>query len=307
VFPVLLYFYFFSQNPNDMEPRTILITGCSDGGLGAALAIAFKKAGWRPLATARTVSKMAELSAQGIETFELDVISDESIKSCVQKVSDLTGGVLDGLVNNAGSGFAMPLMDIDIAEMKSFFDLNVFSIITVTRSFLPLLRKSEHGGMVVNNTSLASVFAPPFQGGYAASKSAAASISEVMRLELAPFGVKVIELKTGNIKSNIFKNLKTTSIPENSIYQVAKDAVEATMRGDGFADGGTEAHIWAEGVVGDLSKMYPPIQIWRGDKAGLARIVCHVGPGWLDGPVKKSGRLDIVEAKVKEQQSASKM
>lgn len=90
--------------------RTILITGCSDGGLGAALATQFHKRGDRVLATARNPAKMASLTALGIETLKLDVLSDESIKACVEEVSALTGGKLNMLVNNAGAGYSMPIV-----------------------------------------------------------------------------------------------------------------------------------------------------------------------------------------------------
>ena len=97
--------------------RTILITGCSDGGLGAALAIAFHKRGNRVFATARNTAKMASLKAAGIDTLALDVLSDDSIKACVEQVSSLTGGSLDMLVNNAGAGYSMPL----VCQPKPFY------------------------------------------------------------------------------------------------------------------------------------------------------------------------------------------
>jgi 1-acylglycerone phosphate reductase len=84
-----------------MSRRPVLITGCSDGGLGA-LALAFHKAGYRVLASARNPSKMASLKAAGIETLALDVLSEESVQACVAEVTNLTGGALYALVNNAG-------------------------------------------------------------------------------------------------------------------------------------------------------------------------------------------------------------
>ena len=85
-----------------MSRKTVLITGCSDGGLGAALAVAFHKANWRVLATARSPKKMVSLTTLRIEMLELDVQSDSSLKSCVELVGRLTDKKLDMLVNNAG-------------------------------------------------------------------------------------------------------------------------------------------------------------------------------------------------------------
>jgi NAD(P)-dependent dehydrogenase (short-subunit alcohol dehydrogenase family) len=88
--------------------RSILITGCSEGGLGAALAQAFQDTGrWRVLASARNLKSMDHLAASGIETLELDVLSEMSIKSAVEKVSALTDGKLDALLLNAGGGLAV--------------------------------------------------------------------------------------------------------------------------------------------------------------------------------------------------------
>lgn len=131
------------------KKRSVLITGCSDGGLGSALAIAFHQAGLHVYATARNPSKMSQMKTLGIETLTLDVLSESSIAACVNKISDL-----DILVNNAGSGYTMPVSDVSIAEAKKLFDLNVWSYIAVTQAFLPLLLKSK--GMIVNQTSATS-------------------------------------------------------------------------------------------------------------------------------------------------------
>ena len=182
--------------------RSVLITGCSEGGLGASLALEFHKRGLRVFATARCMSKMASLSALGINTLTLDVLSDSSIQQCTRDLSELTNGTLDILVNNAGAVSGMAFSDLDVTKAKDLFDLNVWSHLKVTQSFLPLLLKSR--GTIVNHTSVASVLPMPFMGSYHASKAALAMFSEHQRLELAPFGVKVVELKSGSVKSHIF-------------------------------------------------------------------------------------------------------
>lgn len=123
------------------QPKTVLITGCSDGGFGAGLAVAFHNHGHRVFATAHNPAKMTTVQNLGIETLTLDVLSDASIKSCVTEVTALTAstsGGLDILINNAGGGYNMPVADIDIAKAKALFDLNVWSYIAITQAFLPL-------------------------------------------------------------------------------------------------------------------------------------------------------------------------
>ena len=87
-----------------MAPRSVLITGCSQGGAGEALARVFHQNGFRVFATARSLGKIEHLKAEGIDVLELNVLETESIEKTVETVSGLTGGTLDILVNNAGAG-----------------------------------------------------------------------------------------------------------------------------------------------------------------------------------------------------------
>nr|A0A5B8YU68.1 RecName: Full=Short-chain dehydrogenase/reductase GME11361; AltName: Full=Dibenzodioxocinones biosynthesis cluster protein GME11361 [Pestalotiopsis microspora]QED41492.1 short-chain dehydrogenease [Pestalotiopsis microspora] len=260
--------------------KTVLITGCSEGGMGAALAVAFKEAGFRVYATARDPSKMASLSRAGIETLTLDILSSESIATCASSVSSL-----DILVNNAGSSYSMPVADMDINYAKQLFDVNVWAQLAVSQAFLPHLIKSK--GMI---------------SAYNASKAAISMFSDCQRLELEPFGVKVIDLKTGAVASNLIKNQKTLTpitLPRDSIYEPARDAVEAAMRNDKMADVGTPANQWAKEVVGDLTRKSPPLVIWRGANAKLGRFGTIMPHGMMDSTIKKMTGLDVVEQKVR--------
>lgn len=274
-----------------MSKRTVLITGCSDGGMGAALAIAFHEAGLHVYATARNPAKMTQVKSLGIKTLALDVLSDSSIAACVNELSNL-----DILVNNAGASYSMPVSDLSISEAKKLFDLNVWSCLAATQAFLPLLLKSK--GMIVNHTSVVSGTAVPFQSAYNASKAAMAMFSDSQRLELEPFGIAVVDLKTGAVATNLINNQKKAtpvSLPKGSIYEPAKEAVESAMRNDKLADAGMPAQQWAGQVVQDLLKKRPPLTIWRGTRARLGRIGTMFPHGALDGTMKKLTGLDIVE------------
>ena len=276
-----------------MSLRTVLITGCSDGGLGASLALAFHAAGLKVYATARNPSKLAQVAAAGIETLTLDVLSSESIQHVVAKLP-----ALDILVNNAGAEYLMPMADVNIAEAKRLFDLNVWSYVEVTQAFLPLLLKSPHGGLVINQTSVGSVAVLPFQGVYTASKAAMAMISDTLRLELGVLGITVVDLKTGAVRSNLIKNQKEAkppTLPENSVYYPAHGVVEKALRQDGFSEGGMPTLQWGTAVVADLLKKKPPIAIWRGEQAWIARLVGILPFGTFDGTLKKLTGLDVVE------------
>ncbi|KAJ5837055.1 Short-chain dehydrogenase/reductase SDR [Penicillium robsamsonii] len=273
-----------------MSTRKVLITGCSDGGLGAALAIAFHEAGLEVYATARDPSKMSEMTSQGIKTLRLDVQSESSIAECLSHVPEL-----DILVNNAGGGYGMPVSDIPISEAKKIFDLNVWSPLAVTQAFLPLLLKSK--GMIVNHTSCASFCPGPFQSVYNASKAAFASFSDAERLELKPFGIRVVDLKTGVVESNFQKNQRkedTASLPAGSIYEKAKGVVERTIRGTIVEGAGMSSQQWAKLVVMDLLNSSAP-NVWRGNQAWLVRFGSMLPFGTLDSMFRNMAGLDEVE------------
>ncbi|KAK0624086.1 hypothetical protein B0T14DRAFT_192947 [Immersiella caudata] len=285
--------------------RTILITGCSDGGLGAGLALAFHKAGsWRVFASARNLSKLKEVTSAGIETLQLDTLSDESIAAAVATVSSLTGGVLDVLLNNAGTGYSMPVLDLDVEKGKKLFDLNVWSVITVTRAFLPLLFKSTHsfGGLIANNTSISSIPGGglPFQTTYSASKAAATQFTEGLRLELEPFGIKVVNMLTGSVKSGFYDNAGFEKIPENSLYQFAADAIEPPMNGSRHAVDAEDRDAWAAGVVASLGKKNPSYWLYSGKFSSLVRFASLLPTGTFDFMMKPMVGLDVLEKRLKE-------
>jgi len=300
---------FHPQNFNMSTKRSVLITGCSDGGLGSFLALAFHRAGWRVFASARDLSKLKVVEAAGIETVQLDTLSGESIAACVSRVAELAGGSLDCLVNNAGAGYTMPLADMEIAKAKELFDLNVWSVITVTRAFLGLLLKAAPGALIVINTSGSSQPAGmlPFAGAYNASKAAAAAIAETFRIELEAFGIRTVNLLTGSVKSNFLGNrLAPPKLPPNSIYNIAKEEAERVMSGEDVA-GGSDPTQWADQVVADLSKKKPPYWIWRGKFSTLVWLAGFLPVGALDSISKSVSGMGLMEKKVKEAKKAGKV
>lgn len=287
------------ERPSTSARKTVLITGCSEGGLGDALAQAFHKRGLRVIATGRNPSKIAHFKALGIQTLPLDVLSAESIKACVSAVADLTGGSLDILVNNSGAGYNMPLADTDINEARACFDLNVWALLAVTQAFLPLLLESSRGAMVVNNTSIASVAPMPTQGIYNASKAAAAMLTDNLRIELAPFSIKVVDLRTGGVRSNFYDNISTPLVlPKDSIYAPVRGAVEKSMAGE-TTPPAVSAQSWAEQVVRDLLSPKPPTHIWRGQSAWMVWFFRRFMPYTLpDGIMAKMGGMDLLAEKL---------
>ena len=208
--------------------KTILVTGCSAGGIGAAVARELANHGNHLYATARTASKIpAELlELPNVTVLQLDVRSDESVRAAAKAVTD-NGAGLHVLVNNAGQGYTMPLLDVDVAYAQRLHDTNVWGVLRTIQAFADLLIASQW--RVVNVSSVGAVVNTPWigrpkpaspllvypspssltcivVGTYASSKAALNSISDTLRLELAPFNVSVVTIMVGTVATPFHAN-----------------------------------------------------------------------------------------------------
>lgn len=146
-----------------MPEKSVLITGCSHGGLGAAMAQSYHARGFRVFATLRNMAKAGSLAGiPGIEILELEVTSEESIRQCAKAVEKLTGGSLDVMVNNAGIDTTMPLLDTSIEEAKKMYDTNVWAILAMAQAFAPMLIKAK--GVLCNISSVSGELVFAWQG-----------------------------------------------------------------------------------------------------------------------------------------------
>lgn len=140
--------------------RTDLITGCSEGGMGWAVAKESAARGWRTLATLRTPAKAGSLAQEpGVEILSLDITSSESITACVKEATTLTGGKFDCLYNNSGAQLVMPLADTTLESAKALFDVNVWGVLATTQGFLPPLMVSK--GTIANAGSIRAALMQP--------------------------------------------------------------------------------------------------------------------------------------------------
>ena len=146
-----------------MSAKTVLITGCSAGGIGSALAEAFQKHGIHVFATARDLSKMSHLQTLShVTMLKLDPTSGPSVQAAVEDVKRQTGGTLDFLVNNAGQTIIMPTLDFDIDTAKSMYEINVWGMVRVTQAFAPLVIAAK--GAIINISSIAPCVHTPWMG-----------------------------------------------------------------------------------------------------------------------------------------------
>ena len=160
------------------SPKTCLITGCSEGGVGDALAVAFKNNGYHVFATARNTSKIPKSlhDDDNVTVIALEVTDSSSILAAAEIVRKHTGGSLDVLINNAGAGMNMPALDTNFVEAKKLFDLNLFAALEMVQVFSPMLVKA--GGCVVNNASVGGLRPLLFNGALKIGKCCLDSYNE---------------------------------------------------------------------------------------------------------------------------------
>jgi 1-acylglycerone phosphate reductase len=142
---------------------SVLITGCSDDGIGSALAIHFAQRGLVVFATARHVQRMTHLTnIPNIHLLELDIQDADQVRTVAQSIQRETGGKLDYLVNNAGQNRFTPLLDEDIDQVKQLFDVNVYGALRVTQACAPMLMAAK--GKVIFISSVSGWINVPWQG-----------------------------------------------------------------------------------------------------------------------------------------------
>ncbi len=184
--------------------KTILITGATSG-IGRNAALELARVGHRVIATGRNVVALESLRAEAkgtqLTTLSLDVTDAVSIRAAADEVARITNGVgLDVLVNNAGFGILAPSLETSDAQMRSQYDTNVFGLMAVTRAFVPAMVARKQG-RVINVSSVGGRITLPFFGAYNSTKYAVESLSDALRLELAPFGVQVALVEPGLIRT----------------------------------------------------------------------------------------------------------
>ncbi|KAJ3679451.1 hypothetical protein LUZ60_017462 [Juncus effusus] len=272
-----------SHDPSSplMEPLSpsqpvVLITGCSSGGIGAALATAFASAGCAVVATSRSLSSMQELEGEaGVRLKRLDVRSEESVREAVEGVL-MEFGRIDVVVNNAGVHVVAPLVEVGMDEVQAVFDTNVYGPMRLIQAVVPHMIERRKG-KIVNVGSVAALAPGPWAGVYTASKSALHALSDTLRLELRTFGINVITVAPGAIKSNLGNSslAKYNEISEWKYYKKFESALRA--RTD-ISQGpkSTPADIFAEKLVKNVLRENPNSWFSYGHLSSIMAVLYYV-------------------------------
>ncbi len=178
--------------------KVILVTGASSG-IGEATVLRLLKDGATVYAAARRIERMQTLQQAGARIVPLDLTDDASIVAAVEHITR-DSGKLDGLVNNAGYGSYGSLEDVPLEEGRRQFEVNVFGLARLIQLCLPMMR-AQRSGTIVNITSIGGKMHEPLGSWYHATKFAVEGMSDCLRMELAPFGIHVVIVEPGAIKT----------------------------------------------------------------------------------------------------------
>ncbi len=181
-----------------MNSNVVLVTGASSG-IGAATAMKLKALGFTVYAAARRIERMQSLTDAGIRVIAMDVTQDASMQAGVERII-AEAGQIDVLVNNAGYGSYGSVEDVSLEEGRAQFDVNVFGAVRLIQLVLPHMR-ARQTGTIVNITSMGGKIHTPLGAWYHGTKFALEAISDCLRMEVEPFGIKVVVVEPGGIKT----------------------------------------------------------------------------------------------------------
>jgi NAD(P)-dependent dehydrogenase (short-subunit alcohol dehydrogenase family) len=238
-----------------MTQRVALVTGASSG-IGAATARRLAQAGYTTYATARRLDRMDGLRQLGIRPVAVDVTDDASMIALVKMIVAATGRI-DVLVNNAGYGSYGALEDVPIDEARRQFDVNVFGMGRLTQLVLPQMR-SQRDGYIVNISSVGGRMWEPMGSWYHAAKFAVEGLSDSLRAEVSPFGIKVIIVEPGAIRTE-WAAISADSLDASSAASVYGDqaALVSAMLRNGYSRTASDPAVVADAIARAIQRSKP--------------------------------------------------
>ena len=236
--------------------KTALVTGASSG-MGKSIAKRLIQDGYQVYVAARSVDKMADLARLGAQPLRMDVSKDDEIVAGVDTILVQTGGV-DVLVNNAGFGLYGPVEEIPLAEARYQFEVNVFGAARLTQLLLPAMREKK-AGTIVNITSMGGKIYTVLGAWYHATKHALEGWSDSLRLEVEPFGIRVVIIEPGLIETG-FGDAGQQGMAErskNGPYEKLANGVVKSMQTSYGQNRGTSPDVIADTVSKAIASSRP--------------------------------------------------
>jgi NAD(P)-dependent dehydrogenase (short-subunit alcohol dehydrogenase family) len=249
------------------DQKVAVITGSSSG-IGLETALILARNGYTTYATMRSREKDTSIKAavqnEGlyIRVVQLDVTDDTSVKNAIDHVLSEAGRI-DILVNNAGYGLVGAFEDLSIEEIKSLYETNLFGLIRVTQAILPIMRK-QGSGRIINISSGAGLFGYPGGSAYVSTKFAVEGLSESIAYELESFGIKVILIEPGFIRTN-FGNAMVIAKKAQDPASPYAELMQKTMTGfTELAKNASDAELVAKIILEAASNPNPRLRYLAG-------------------------------------------
>lgn len=236
---------------NESGDKVVLITGGSSG-IGKSIGDFLLHKGYTVYGTSRNPERVIDSS---FLLLKMDVRDTDSIEKAVAEIIAKSGHI-DVLINNAGVGITGPLEEISAAEIKNNFETNFFGPIAVIKAVLPGMR-SRKQGLIINVTSIAGYMGLPYRSIYSASKGALELITEALRMEVKPFGIKITNVAPGDFATSIADRRYHAPLVKGSPYESSYGRTLSMM--DEHVDEGSNPNKMAEAVYGIMKTPNPKV------------------------------------------------
>ena len=249
--------------------KVALVTGSSSG-IGYETSLALAREGYFTYATMRdlkketVIKKIAEEENLPLKVIELDVDNDDSVQNAVKTIIEEKQRI-DVLVNNAGWGIWGTAEDVSIEEFRAQFETNFFSVVRMIQKVAPIMRKQGTGD-IVNISSIAGRIGFPVSTAYISSKFAIEGLSESLRYELGPFGIDVIIIEPGVIKTNFFDSMKTAKKADDAYKEITEKVISGVKM---MAEMGTPPKEVANVIIKSLKEEKPLPRYVVGNDAAM--------------------------------------
>ncbi|MEN8213575.1 MAG: SDR family oxidoreductase [Pseudomonadota bacterium] len=220
-----------------MQPRSIIITGCSSG-IGRCVALGLKQRGYKVFATARRQQDIERLESDGVSACYLDYADSDSIHAAFHHVMQSTGGSLYALFNNGAYGQPGAVEDLTRETLRSQFEANLFGWHELTRLAVAVMRLKNEG-RIIHNSSILGFAAMPYRGAYNASKFALEGLADTQRLELRGSGIHISLIEPGPIRSrfraNAYQKFIENIDADHSVHHEAYQKMISRLKKEGDA------------------------------------------------------------------------
>ncbi|TLY06652.1 MAG: SDR family oxidoreductase [Thaumarchaeota archaeon] len=254
------------------DQKVAIVTGSSSG-IGYETALLLARNGFRTYATMRNLEKAKAISdiskseKLALHTIKLDVTDEKSVNEAIKTIKS-DAGRIDVLVNNAGYGLTGSLEDLLMSEIKAQYETNVFGLIRVTQAVLPIMREQK-SGIIVNISSIGGKMAIPLQSPYHGTKFAVEGLSESIAYELEPFGIKIVIIEPGAIKTNFDTGMVVAQKNQNpsSPYYKSMQKLQSSINSV-FKNGTPPAKV-AEVILNAITTPNPNLRYTVGEDAAL--------------------------------------